>query len=89
MTATLTADTCDAFWVAAMDDETIEYISFDRCVDWLLNLHETTTDADLQLLVREVLEDLRALGPVEGEFEDVVLGALASVEVAFEIKAAA
>ena len=34
---------------------------------------------------QEVLDDLRALGPVEGEFEDIVLGALASVETAFEM----
>lgn len=64
-------------------------LSFDRCVDWLLTLHQSTTDTELQRLVTDVLAELRELGPGRGEFADVVLGALASVEVAFEIAAAA
>ncbi|MDH3679675.1 MAG: hypothetical protein OEV40_06960 [Acidimicrobiia bacterium] len=66
-----------------------EELSFDRCVDWLLTLHESTTDPQLQRLAIDVLAELRELGPGAGEFADVVLGALASVEVAFEIAAAA
>ncbi len=77
----------EAFWAAASDEHST--ISFDRCTDWLLDLFQTTQDAQLRALITEVLDDLRALGPVEGEFEDIVLGALASVEVAFEIKMAA
>ncbi len=79
--------TSEAFWAAASDEHTT--ISFDRCTDWLLDLYQTTQDVQLRGLITEVLDDLRALGPVEGEFEDIVLGALASVEVAFEIKMAA
>lgn len=66
-----------------------ETISFDRCVDWLLSLYATTSDRDLKTIIVEVLGELRAIGPVDGEFEDLVLGTLASVESAFEIAAAA
>lgn len=79
------AATCGAFWATVTDHDGPAPISFDRCVDWLLDLHQSTTDASLRLLITEVLDDLRDLGPVEGEFEDLVLGALASVEVAYEI----
>ncbi len=77
----------EAFWAVAGDEYST--ISFDRCTDWLLDLYQTTEDVQLRTLITEVLDDLRALGPIEGEFEDIVLGALASVEVAFEIKMAA
>ena len=79
------ANTAGAFWSAVTDHDGPSAISFDRCVDWLLDLHQATADAGLRMLITDVLEDLRELGPVEGEFEDVVLGALASVEVAFEM----
>lgn len=78
--------TTEAFWAASVNPTEFSTISFDRCVDWLLDLYQTTQDADLRLLITEVLDDLRSLGPVEGEFEDIVLGALVSVEAAFEIK---
>ncbi len=79
----------EAFWAAAGTGDEFVSISFDRCVDWLLDLYQATEDSQLRLLITEVLDDLRQLGPVEGAFEDVVLGALASVEAAFEIKLAA
>ena len=64
-------------------------LSFDGCVDWLLSLYADTSDRELKTMIVEVLGELRAIGPVDGAFEDVVLGALASVESAFEIAAAA
>ncbi len=64
-------------------------ISFDRCVDWLLTMHDSTNDPALRRLAIDVLSELRELGPVEGEFEEIVLGALASVESAFELTQAA
>lgn len=79
----------EQFWdAAAADDPRTGPISFDRCVDWLLGLHDSTADPGLRALVVEVLIELRRLGPVEGDFEDVVLGALASIEAAFEIRGA-
>ncbi len=78
--------TTEAFWAATVHPTEFSTISFDRCVDWLLDLYQTTEDTDLRALITEVLDDLRSLGPVEGEFEDIVLGALASVEAAFEVK---
>ena len=90
MTALMTpTHSSEAFWGAAIDEDSTSFLSFDRCVDWLLDLYGQTTDEDLQLLIGEVIDDLRALGPIEDEFEDIVLGALASVETAFEIKAMA
>lgn len=74
-----------SFWSAAADSETYGALSFDRSVNWLLDLYQSTSDQGLRLLIAEVLDDVRTLGPVEGEFEDVVLGALASVEIAIEI----
>ncbi len=79
------SNTAGAFWSVVTDHDGPSAISFDRCVDWLLDLHQSTADAGLRMLITDVLEDLRELGPIEGEFEDVVLGALASVEVAFEM----
>jgi hypothetical protein len=81
--------TSEAFWSAAVDETGPGSISFDRCVDWLLDLYQSTDDADLRVLITEVLDDLRGLGPIEGEFEDVVLGALVSIEVAFEVRTGA
>jgi len=84
-TTVAVADTCASFWTSVTDHDGPSTICFDRCVDWLLDLHQETHSAQLRTLISEVLDDLRALGPIEGEFEDVVLGALASVEAAFEI----
>ncbi len=84
---TVQADTFDAFWSAVTDNDGLSTISFDRCVDWLLDLFQMTTDTRLQVLISEVLDELREIGPVDGEFEDVVLGALASVEAAFDVVA--
>ena len=81
------ADTFDAFWSAVTDNDGPSTISFDRCVDWLLDLFQVTTDTRLQVLISEVLDELREIGPVDGVFEDVVLGALASVEAAFDVVA--
>lgn len=86
-TAKSVNSTSEAFWAVAGDEYST--ISFDRCTDWLLDLYQTTEDIQLRTLITEVLDDLRALGPIEGEFEDIVLGALASVEIAFEVKMAA
>jgi hypothetical protein len=81
--------TSEAFWSAATDETGCGSISFDRCVDWLLDLYQSTDDTLLRNLIADVLDDLRQLGPVTDEFEDVVLGALASIEVAFEVRAGA
>lgn len=77
--------TAEAFWNSVTDDEGPAPISFDRCVDWLLDLYQATGNAQLRTLISEVLDDLRQVGPFEGEFEDVILGALASVETALEM----
>lgn len=73
----------------ALPSDSADPAFFDRCVDWLLSLYGATTDPVLRDLVTDVLDELREIGPVSGEFADVVLGALASVELAFELPAAA
>ncbi|MCP3989337.1 MAG: hypothetical protein GY724_09700 [Actinomycetia bacterium] len=96
MSATMTAiNASEAFWSAAEDtgnDITTEApISYERCVNWLLDLHQSTTDRGLQGLIIDVLSDLGQLGPVSSdrELESLVLGALSSVEIAFEVAAQA
>lgn len=90
MTATTTSE---AFWATAEDSileiATHAPVSYDRCVNWLLDLHQATTDTSLRALIIDVLSDLGQLGPVSSdqELESLVLGALASVEVAFEVAA--
>jgi hypothetical protein len=91
MTVILTPITAsDAYWSVANDENRIEdngLISFDRCVDWLLDLQQSTSDEGLRGLIADTLLDLRLLGPFDADIEDVVLGALASIEVAFEVAA--
>lgn len=68
---------------------TSEAGSVARCVDWLLDRQQSTTDPVLVRLVGDVLTDVARLGDA-GRCEhltDVVVGALASVEAAFEITA--
>lgn len=85
--------TSEAFWASASDlaaDVAAHPpVSYDRCVNWLLDLHQSTADTGLRHLIVDVLADLGQLGPVSSdrELEDLVLGALASVEVAFEVAA--
>lgn len=81
----------DAFWAVANDDDLCDEpgsISLERCVQWLRSLQRTTVDPQLIALVDDTLEDLARLGRFGRDMEDVVLGALASVEVAFELAAA-
>ncbi|MEM9130910.1 MAG: hypothetical protein AAF962_11895 [Actinomycetota bacterium] len=66
---------------------TSEAVSLERCVDWLLDRHQSTTDPVLRRLVGDVLAEVRELGDL-GQCEELtalVLDALASVETAFEI----
>ncbi len=87
---TTSIEESETFWSAAFDDAREATLSIDRCIDWLLDLYQSTTHAVLRELVSDVLDDLRAVG-CEGigfaalDLDDVVLGALASIETAFEI----
>ncbi len=66
---------------------TSEAVSLERCVDWLLDRHQSTTDPVLRGLVGDVLTEVRELGDVSEceELTALVLDALASVETAFDI----
>ncbi len=82
--------TTDAFWAVALEGAPGASLSLDRCIDWLLDLHQATDHVQLKALVADVLDDLRSLGCGPRGFagldlDDVVLGALASVEAAFAI----
>jgi hypothetical protein len=93
MSLTTVTTATKAFWATAddtLDPTTHAPISYERCVNWLLDLHQGTTDPALRKLIIEVLSDLGQLGPVSSdpELENLILGALASVEVAFEVAAA-
>ncbi len=78
------------FWTAAFEGAPGASLSIDRCIDWLLDLYQSTQHQQLRDLVAEVLDDLRAVGAdglgfAELNLDDVVLGALASVETAFDV----
>lgn len=93
MTATLTPlAAADSYWAVANDDDLCEApatISADRCLAWLHDLAASTDDPQLHALVAETITDLTRLGRYGADMEDLVLGALASIEVAFEVRAAA
>lgn len=83
-------DETDSFWTVALDGAPEASLSIDRCIDWLLDLYQSTEISQLRDLVSDVLDDVRAvsaegLGFAELDLDDVVLGALASVETAFEL----
>ena len=94
MTAILSPFTAaDAYWAMAIDTDNDEAetgagVSYERCIDWLAELQQSTDDAQLRALVADTLYDLERLGRFGADMRDVVLGALASIEVAFEISAA-
>lgn len=86
-----TVEQSESFWIAAFENAREATLSIDRCIDWLLDLYQSTEHADLRALVADVLDDLRAVGAdglgfAELDLDDVVLGALASVETAFEMR---
>ena len=69
--------------------------TFEQCEQWLVHRlaavdeRSAAPDPELRLLVADTLADLRALGQLEPEMEEVVLDTLASIEIAFEVQAAA
>ena len=64
-----------------------EYLSQERCIDWLLDRFQSTTDPALRRLVSDVIAEIRDLGTAEYDPElcALVIDALASVETAFEM----
>lgn len=61
-------------------------LSFMRCHQWLEEAYESTTDHGIRRLIEDVMDDLWALGSVEGELGDLVIGALESVAAAMEVE---
>ncbi|MEZ5412545.1 MAG: hypothetical protein R2761_31210 [Acidimicrobiales bacterium] len=85
------AETADAFWAATNDDDpfvTDATVSPERCLAWLGGLLASTDDPGLRDLVTDTIDDIRRLGRFGRDLEDVILGALASIEVAFEVAGA-
>ncbi len=82
----------DQGWPTAPDTTqneptTDDAISLPRCIDWLLDLRQSTTDPDLRALVADVLSDLNQLDwPCDPELAELVIGALASVQSAFDLR---
>lgn len=67
-------------------DLTDREISLEICTRWLETALETSTDDSFRRLISDVIEDLHALGSVEGELRSLVIGALGSVQSAMEIQ---
>lgn len=55
---------------------------------WLEEAMGRAETASTRRLISDVLEDVRTIGPINGELAEVVLGALCSVELALEIESA-
>ncbi len=78
------AEVTQAFFSA--DHDTVGCISIQRCTDWLLDLYQSDERPKVRRLIAEVIEDLQLLGSIDdADTEDLVLGALASVEAAIEM----
>jgi hypothetical protein len=51
---------------------------------WLECAFERATTAATRRLIEDVLDDISMIGPIDGELDDLVVSALASVEFALE-----
>lgn len=51
---------------------------------WLECAFERATTASTRRLIEDVLDDISLIGPIDNELDDLVIGALASVESALE-----
>ncbi len=51
---------------------------------WLECAFERATTASTRRLIEDVLDDISLIGPIDDELDDLVIGALASVESALE-----
>ena len=60
-------------------------LNFMRCHRWLEEAYASTDRPDVRRLIDEVMDELWALGSVDGELGELVLGALESVSAAVEI----
>lgn len=56
------------------------------CEAWLRRAYERADTAATRRLVTDVLDDVRAIGHIDDELTDVVIGALASIETALELE---
>lgn len=54
------------------------------CEAWLRRAYERADTAATRRLVADVLDDVRAIGEIDDELTELVIGALASVEAALE-----
>lgn len=51
---------------------------------WLECAFERATTASTRRLIEDVLDDINLIGPIDDDLDDLVIGALASVESALE-----
>lgn len=58
--------------------------SMRACRIWLECAFERATTASTRRLIEDVLGDIDLIGPVDDELDELVIGALASVETALE-----
>ncbi len=56
-----------------------------RCQQWLNQMRGYSADHRIHGLIDDVSRELRELGQFGAELTDVVVGALASIEAAFEL----
>lgn len=56
------------------------------CEAWLHRAYSRADSAATRRLVADVLDDVRAIGDIDDELTDLVIGALASVEAALDLE---
>lgn len=52
---------------------------------WLECAYERATTASTRRLISDVMDDISLVGPIDDELDELIIGALASVESALEI----
>ncbi len=57
-----------------------------NCEAWLRQAYLRAQSAATQRLVSDVLDDVKAIGEIDDELTELILGALASVEAALDLE---
>lgn len=57
-----------------------------HCETWLREAYLRAQTAATRRLVADVLDDVRAIGEIDDELTDMIIGALASVEAALDVE---
>lgn len=80
----ISTNTATTLSLTGVDIETAG-LNFMRCHQWLEEAYESTTNVGIRRLIDDVMDELWAIGSVDGELGEMVIGALESVASALEV----